>query len=252
MAGSYRIHWGLRGTLECEVNQERVLNTPTIAAMANPGDRELLVPGPGGTATLGICVDRRLIEQSLAALLGRPLDGPVQFDFAFDLSLAANAGLRLVVDNMLGQFDSDHYVLQHPATRLAQMRSFVVNLLLTHRHNFSDALTESSTPLRPRPLRRTLDHIQAHLAEQMTLADLALAAGCSARTVNDAFCEHLSVTPMVHIRRLRLDKVREELVNGGESISDVAYRWGFMHLGRFASTYRERFGELPSETVRCS
>jgi AraC-like DNA-binding protein len=250
MASSYYVHLGVSGTVQCGRNEERILNTPAIAAVANPGDTQLLVPEPTGAATLGIRLDRRLVEQTLASLLGRPLDGPVQFDFALDLSAPANAGLRLVVDNMLGQLDSEHELLQHSAARLAQMRTFVVNLLLTHRHNFSAALTDSGTPLRPRPLRRALDYIGSHLAEPITLADLALVAGCSARTLNDAFREQLCVTPMTHIRRLRLDQVREELLASSESVSDTAWRWGFTHLGRFASAYHERFGELPSETVR--
>jgi transcriptional regulator GlxA family with amidase domain len=27
-------------------------------------------------------------------------------------------------------------------------------------------------------------------------------------------------------------------------------RWGFFHQSRFAQQYRERFGELPSQTLR--
>jgi AraC-like DNA-binding protein len=33
-------------------------------------------------------------------------------------------------------------------------------------------------------------------------------------------------------------------------ISDVATRWGFFHPSRFARQYQERFGELPSDTIR--
>jgi AraC-like DNA-binding protein len=34
------------------------------------------------------------------------------------------------------------------------------------------------------------------------------------------------------------------------NVSEVAYRWGFTHLGRFAGAYRARFGESPSQTLR--
>jgi AraC-like DNA-binding protein len=33
------------------------------------------------------------------------------------------------------------------------------------------------------------------------------------------------------------------------SVSEVAYRWGFTHMGRFAGTYRARFGVTPSRTL---
>jgi AraC family ethanolamine operon transcriptional activator len=35
-----------------------------------------------------------------------------------------------------------------------------------------------------------------------------------------------------------------------ERISDIAMRWGFLHLGRFAEEYRLLFGERPTDTLR--
>jgi AraC family ethanolamine operon transcriptional activator len=50
----------------------------------------------------------------------------------------------------------------------------------------------------------------------------------------------------------RLAAVRRELLRGDPqaSITDVATRWGFFHLGRFSQEYREHFAELPSQTLR--
>ena len=33
------------------------------------------------------------------------------------------------------------------------------------------------------------------------------------------------------------------------NVSAIASRWGFFHLGRFAQSYRARYGELPSQTL---
>jgi transcriptional regulator GlxA family with amidase domain len=33
-------------------------------------------------------------------------------------------------------------------------------------------------------------------------------------------------------------------------VTRVASRWGFLQLGRFAASYRAKFGELPSRTLR--
>ena len=52
---------------------------------------------------------------------------------------------------------------------------------------------------------------------------------------------------------MKLNEIRRELqqTNGaGERISDIAMRWGFLHLGRFSEEYRQLFGECPSDTLR--
>ena len=35
-----------------------------------------------------------------------------------------------------------------------------------------------------------------------------------------------------------------------ETVTSVAFDWGFSHLGRFAALYKACFGEQPSETLR--
>jgi AraC-like DNA-binding protein len=45
---------------------------------------------------------------------------------------------------------------------------------------------------------------------------------------------------------------REELASPGATttVTDVALKWGFNHLGRFSGFYVRQFGEAPSETLR--
>ena len=57
---------------------------------------------------------------------------------------------------------------------------------------------------------------------------------------------------MQMLRTIRLDRARRELLAGGlnANVTSVALAWGFDHLGRFAASYRERFGETPRETLQ--
>src|SRR4029078_5881038 len=72
------------------------------------------------------------------------------------------------------------------------------------------------------------------------------------RTLHKRFRRFLSCTPMEFLRDLRLDRVRQDLLEAspGANITEVAMRWGLTHLGRFAARYRERYGESPSATLR--
>jgi AraC-like DNA-binding protein len=104
----------------------------------------------------------------------------------------------------------------------------------------------------PPYLARAIEYIEAHFAERITLGDVARAAGRSARTVDAAFRDHVGVSPMTHVRNLRLDRVRAALLTSRHQTSVLALNAGFTHLGRFAAAYRERFGELPSATRRAT
>ena len=53
------------------------------------------------------------------------------------------------------------------------------------------------------------------------------------------------------LRAARFERARDELRRSEPeaTVTDVATRWGFDHMGRFAVEYRRRFGESPSQTL---
>ena len=60
-------------------------------------------------------------------------------------------------------------------------------------------------------------------------------------------------SPMSYVRRYKLMRVREYLLNKVDTvftIGDVAAQWGFLHPSQFAKNYYEFFGEYPSDTLK--
>ncbi len=60
------------------------------------------------------------------------------------------------------------------------------------------------------------------------------------------------MSPIRYLREVRLDRTHLEFQDRRSAfvtVADVARRWQFMHLGRFAAHYRQRFGESPRETI---
>ncbi|MDM7890821.1 helix-turn-helix transcriptional regulator [Curtobacterium caseinilyticum] len=102
-------------------------------------------------------------------------------------------------------------------------------------------------------LRRALEFVHAHARDPIGTPEIAAAAGLSARGLQQSLRRHLDQTPGDLLRGVRLDGARADLLRGDRdatSVADIARSWGFGHLGRFSATYRERFGELPSESLR--
>ena len=85
----------------------------------------------------------------------------------------------------------------------------------------------------------------------VTVQDLCNVSGVSWRTLDYAFKETMGISPKKYLEAFRLNNVHQELSlpSDDSKISDIANRWGYWHMGRFAHNYRNFFGELPSETL---
>ena len=105
----------------------------------------------------------------------------------------------------------------------------------------------------PRALARAIAFIDANADRDITAADIARAAGVSARAVQLAFRRHLDMTPMAYLRRVRLDAARAALRAASPqdvTVTQIATRWGFARPSAFSAHYRVIFGESPSTTLR--
>jgi AraC family ethanolamine operon transcriptional activator len=101
-------------------------------------------------------------------------------------------------------------------------------------------------------LRRTLDYLEANPYSPVTVHELAQIVGCGIRTLEYVFRDYFGTTPKAYLTTRRLIGARRELQRSdAEStrVGDIALRWGFWHLGRFSTGYRQFFGELPSQTL---
>ncbi|AIY39308.1 Putative transcriptional regulator [Collimonas arenae] len=101
-----------------------------------------------------------------------------------------------------------------------------------------------------RQLEALENYIQARLCAPVTLADLARATGVSVRGLNILCHRHHGVAPMDLLRNIRLDAARRRLLEQpAATVTETAFEFGFAHMGRFSAYYRQRFGELPKQTL---
>lgn len=102
-------------------------------------------------------------------------------------------------------------------------------------------------------LRRALEFVHDHAREPIGTSEIAAASGLSPRGLQQSLRRNLGQTPGDVLRAARLDGARTELLRGAPdstTVAQIARTWGFGHLGRFSASYRSRFGELPSESLR--
>jgi AraC family transcriptional regulator, ethanolamine operon transcriptional activator len=108
----------------------------------------------------------------------------------------------------------------------------------------------SSSASRSRAVSMALEFMDLRAEENTPIGTICTETGVSWRTLDRAFHERFGIGPKAYHSRLRLSRVRSELLEVGADclVSDVANKWGFWHMGQFAKDYCQLFGELPSET----
>jgi len=104
-------------------------------------------------------------------------------------------------------------------------------------------------PLEPFFLKRADRFIVEHLGRPLPIDRLARHCGVSPRTLQQAFTDFRGLTPVAHMRNLRLDEAHRALAASEGSVQEVSMRCGFGSSTTFAIEYRRRFGIPPSQTL---
>jgi AraC-like DNA-binding protein len=99
--------------------------------------------------------------------------------------------------------------------------------------------------IEPYFLKKADSYIRAHLRSTITLDDIAAECSTSARNLQVYFRKFRGVSPMAHVRNLRLDTVAEAIRSTDIPIAELAETHGFMSSTTFSAEYKRRFGVSP-------
>lgn len=232
--------------------EERELSA-FAALVANPGDRHTIRLG-ADCPLLIIRIEREALERHLTRMLGRSLERPIEFEPTFDLMSDEAVRWLGAIQLLSSEVISQRSLVQKGIGAAALEELLISTLLYIQPSTYIERVRNPHYMTGRVAVRRSLQYVDEHLAESISLDDLARHACASVRAIQMGFREDLGTTPVSYIRDRRLDKVRAALVEAipadRVTVAGVAQRWGFQNAGTFAVRYRERFGESPSETLR--
>ena len=248
----YWIQFPIRGEMAATIGRESVDCDPRRAAIASPAQEECRFVSNPDSARIQVALTKDALTRQLAALLGEPPGGLLDFAPALDLTTGHGKSLARYVLMAALDLNQPDSVLLDPLT-MGMFEQMIMNgLLLSHPNSHSDLLRRRERPIAPRDVKRALEFIEDHLDAPVVLADLVAVSGVPGRTLLKHFQDSKGVSPMRSLRNARFERVRNALARAepSESVTAIAMGWGFNHMGRFAVEYRNRFGESPSETLR--
>ncbi|UQS23757.1 AraC family transcriptional regulator [Amycolatopsis thermalba] len=239
----------------CVVNtghRSRVI-TPGTAALISPDD-ELDMVWERGCGQLMVKLPTDVVIGRLESLLHRSIAAPPRFEPFVDLRSGGGRQLWNLVQGITDGLNVDDPLLAHHGMLLTVEQMLTTTVLYTQHHSYSDELTRVETSMASHVVRKVADFVEEISVLPSTTAELAVVAGVSERSLQRAFRAELGVSPMRYVSEVRLRRVHEELLRADQAqnvtVTQIAARVGVSNFGRFARAYRERYGELPSETKR--
>lgn len=237
-----------------QVGRERVTISTDMAAVVSASEPLSMRLSEDCTLVIA-CIDRDSLERQATEMVGEPISEPLRFTLGMDLTQGPAARwYRQLLDDMDDLDSPDSLLLSHDLSAYHAERRLMASLLLAQPHNYSHRLEAGRVIRTPvRLVRVVKELIDEHPELPHSRKSLAEYAYCSTRALDAAFKRHTGVTPMAYLHEHRLLRARELLTIAGpvvDTVSRIAGKCGFTHLGRFAGDYRQRFGEWPSTTLR--
>lgn len=253
MGPYYAVHMPTNGRALC-THGDRVFEANPIHAVVSSPGMALKMEFAFDSPQLVVRIEQQALARHLTRMLGASLGKPIIFEPEMDLTTEAamrwNGAIQLVHTEVYYR-DS---LLQHGQGIGSLEEMLMSTLLLLQPSNYYAQLVLPTAPTGLRVVRETIEFIEAHLRERITMAEIAKGVHMSVRAIQQGFRDELGISPMHYLRDRRLERAHQDLADvvpsDGVTVTDVAQRWGFQHLGSFAALYRNRWGESPSETLR--
>lgn len=246
------------------------VNLPTNGAMRTEHRRASTEVSPGRAAVFqpvgdvrmttsdrydsyAVRVDRRVLEGALEDRLGHPPGDSLELGLLLDLQSAAGLRWARLVRLFSAEARTAGSALTNPLVAAPLHDAVIDGLLTAAEHRYREALEHPVRSWGPGPVYHAIEAMHAQAHHPFTPARLARITGVSVRSLQEGFRRHVDVSPMAYLRRVRMERAHHDLRAGDPTettVTDVALRWGFTHLGRFAADYRSSFGVHPSQTLR--
>jgi AraC family transcriptional regulator len=169
-------------------------------------------------------------------------------------SIRQSCGVQDELINQIGLSVLSEMMSPTAAGRMfVETASLLLAARLVHAHSESGLIQSpirSGHPLDDARLRRVLAYIEEHLAEDITVADLANVACLSIFHFTRAFAATMGVPPHRYVSRRRLESAKAMLATGRASLGEIAFHCRFSSQSSFTRAFRRATGTTPAEYRR--
>jgi AraC-like DNA-binding protein len=220
------------------------------ATLILPGDADLRREVDSDFSQIMLRIDENRLRSKLGALIGGPVNRPLQFDCGTGAPTPAKRRLHRLTELLVREATEISSAM--PALQAAEFEQMLMlAFLVANRNNYSHLLENDAPQAAPWQVRRIEDYIEVNWDRPLSIERLAQETGVPVRSIFWSFKKARNYSPMGYLQQVRLRHARQmlQLPEQSTTVTAVALRCGFQNLGNFSRYYREIYGELPSATL---
>jgi AraC family transcriptional regulator len=165
-------------------------------------------------------------------------------------SIRQSCGVQDELINQIGLSVLSEMMCPTTAGRmLVETSSLLLAARLAHAHSEPGLIRRpisSRHRLHDRRLRHVLAYIEEHLAEDITVADLAKVACFSIFHFTRAFAATMGVPPHRYVSQRRLESAKVMIATGRASLGEIAFHCQFSSVSSFTRAFRRAIGMTPA------
>ena len=206
---------------------------------------------PGPSVWSVIAMDPPQLERYGRVLSGKPFSWPVEGRTLQPAPRLA-ARLRRLHAQICRLAETKSKILSHSEVARA-MEQGLIEALVTCLTTASGRTEGYAKRHHARIMDRFEEVLAEHLGRPLRMPQLCDLIVVSDRTLRSCCAEFLGMRPIQYVLLRRLKEVRRALRDADPAlvkVADIAPRFGFTELGRFAGIYRATFGEAPLTTLQ--
>ena len=101
-------------------------------------------------------------------------------------------------------------------------------------------------------IKKVRDILHGNIANDMDISTVADKLNIGLSQLHQVFKKEYGVTPKKYLHLLRFNAVKKELLLAdphSTTITNIALKYDFLHMGHFSAGYKQLFGETPSQTL---
>jgi AraC-like DNA-binding protein len=232
---------------------------PTTRLGIEFSSRQIALGSPGQTVSwrsfgachwTGMSIPIEDFARCSHALIGHELTPP-HFQRLLTPPPALMSRLQRLHEAAVHLAETEPEVITRPEATRSLEQSLIEALMACIANGAEQA---SGTPRRHAQVLAAFEAVlEANTDRAVGMSEICAAVGVPGRTLRICCAEGLGMSPKRYLDLRRMHLARQAFVLAvpeSESVTEIATRYGFWELGRFATGYRSLFGESPSVTLK--